>query len=91
MNWAAASQTVDVPKLLSFLISHKPRSGSKTVINSADYEGRTPLSFAAREGDEAAVVALLSSPSCMVNSLDNSLRSALHWASIQGRAPIVSR
>ncbi|KAI9868593.1 MAG: Ankyrin repeat and death domain-containing protein 1A [Trichoglossum hirsutum] len=52
-------------------------------------DGRTPLSWAAGEGHEAAVKLLLGSGTADVNSRSNSDRTPLSWAALNGHAAIV--
>ena len=75
------------------------------MINWQDYEGRQPLHCAVTDSTDAVVAAIikysfirakkknnhisLRSPSCMLNALDNRLRSALHWAALVGRPSLV--
>ena len=75
------------------------------MINWQDYEGRQPLHCAVTDSTDAVVAAIIKyssiltkkkndcvssrSPSCMLNALDNRLRSALHWAALVGRPSLV--
>ena len=75
------------------------------MINWQDYEGRQALHCAVTDSTDAVVAAIIKyssiltkkkndcvssrSPSCMLNALDNRLRSALHWAALVGRPSLV--
>jgi hypothetical protein len=61
----------------------------KVDINSEDNNGRTALSWAAENGDEATVKLLLDTGKVDINSEDNNSRTALSWAVENGDEAIV--
>ena len=61
---------------------------AKTVVDSKDSSGQTPLSWAAIEGHEAIATLLLSRGDVAADSQDRFCRTPLSWAAIEGHEAI---
>ncbi|KAF5323839.1 hypothetical protein D9611_008234 [Ephemerocybe angulata] len=81
-RWSGG-QSQNLEAIVKFLLS-----APGIDVNAADFNGRTPLSFAARYGHEAIAKLLLAVPGIDVNATDDNGRTPLSFAAKYGHAAV---